>query len=58
MKGVAAHSGAPEAAYGNMVDKLVRAGYKVARVKRSKGPRVQASKAPRAQGPRIQFSSL
>lgn len=31
MKGHTAHAGFPEVAYGSMADKLVRAGFKVAR---------------------------
>jgi DNA mismatch repair protein MSH6 len=38
MKGHVAHSGFPESAYGTMADKLVRAGYKVARVEQTETP--------------------
>lgn len=38
MKGHAAHAGFPEPAYGTMADKLVRAGYKVARVEQTETP--------------------
>ena len=35
MKGHVAHAGFPEISYGSMADKLVRAGYKVARVEQT-----------------------
>jgi DNA mismatch repair protein MSH6 len=38
MKGHVAHSGFPEISYGPMADKLVRAGYKVARVEQTETP--------------------
>lgn len=38
MKGAAAHAGFPEISYGVMADKLVRAGYKVARVEQTETP--------------------
>jgi len=38
MKGHIAHAGFPESAYGVMADKLVRAGYKVARVEQTETP--------------------
>jgi DNA mismatch repair protein MSH6 len=38
MKGHIAHSGFPEISYGPMADKLVRAGYKVARVEQTETP--------------------
>lgn len=38
MKGHVAHSGFPEIGYGNYADKLVRAGYKVARVEQTETP--------------------
>ena len=38
MKGTVAHAGFPEAAYGTMVNKLVDAGYKVARVEQTETP--------------------
>ena len=38
MKGHVAHAGFPEISYGAMADKLVRAGYKVARVEQTETP--------------------
>lgn len=38
MKGHVAHAGFPEVSYGPMADKLVRAGYKVARVEQTETP--------------------
>ena len=38
MKGHVAHCGFPEISYGPMADKLVRAGYKVARVEQTETP--------------------
>ena len=38
MKGHIAHAGFPEISYGTMADKLVRAGYKVARVEQTETP--------------------
>ena len=38
MKGHVAHAGFPEISYGTMADKLVRAGYKVARVEQTETP--------------------
>lgn len=38
MKGHVAHGGFPEISYGTMADKLVRAGYKVARVEQTETP--------------------
>ena len=38
MKGHVAHAGFPEISYGSMADKLVRAGYKVARVEQTETP--------------------
>lgn len=38
MKGHCAHAGFPEISYGAMADKLVRAGYKVARVEQTETP--------------------
>lgn len=38
MKGAVAHAGFPEVAYGENADKLVRAGYKVARVEQTETP--------------------
>jgi DNA mismatch repair protein MSH6 len=38
MKGHYAHAGFPEISYGSMADKLVRAGYKVARVEQTETP--------------------
>lgn len=38
MKGHCAHAGFPEISYGTMADKLVRAGYKVARVEQTETP--------------------
>ena len=38
MKGKDAHAGFPEISYGSMADKLVRAGYKVARVEQTETP--------------------
>lgn len=42
MKGHVAHSGFPEISYGQMADKLVRAGYKVARVEQTETPEALA----------------
>ena len=38
MKGKVAHSGFPEVSYGEFADKLVRAGYKVARIEQTETP--------------------
>lgn len=38
MKGHVAHAGFPEISYGPMADKLVRAGFKVARVEQTEKP--------------------
>jgi DNA mismatch repair protein MSH6 len=40
MKGHMAHAGFPEISYGPMADKLVRAGYKVARVEQTETPQM------------------
>jgi DNA mismatch repair protein MSH6 len=40
MKGHPAHAGFPEISYGPMADKLVRAGYKVARVEQTETPQM------------------
>jgi len=52
MKGKVAHSGFPEISYGQFADKLVRAGYKVARVEQTETPdmlKVRKSNTPRSQ---------
>eukprot|EP00934_Nitzschia_sp_Nitz4_P005614 Nitzschia sp. Nitz4//scaffold56_size114212//6007//10459//NITZ4_003930-RA/size114212-processed-gene-0.30-mRNA-1//1//CDS//3329554646//5604//frame0 len=52
MKGVDAHAGFPEISYGPMADKLVRAGYKVARVEQTETPdqlQQRKQKTPRGQ---------
>jgi DNA mismatch repair protein MSH6 len=52
MKGNVAHSGFPEIAYGTMADKLVRAGYKVARVEQTETPeQLQQRKKFSGRGP-------
>ena len=56
MKGHDAHAGFPEVAYGENADKLVRAGYKVARVEQTETPdqlteRKQTHKKSRRGGP-------
>jgi len=56
MKGHAAHAGFPEITYASMSDKLVRAGYKVARVEQTETPaqldvRKKAKKAKKMSGP-------
>ncbi|CAJ1954779.1 unnamed protein product [Cylindrotheca closterium] len=52
MKGHVAHSGFPEISYGQMADKLVRAGYKVARVEQTETP--EALKVRKANTPKGQ----
>eukprot|EP00536_Pseudo-nitzschia_multiseries_P005368 jgi/Psemu1/190397/e_gw1.100.52.1 len=52
MKGKVAHAGFPEISYGQFADKLVRAGYKVARVEQTETPdmlKVRKSNTPRSQ---------
>ena len=56
MKGAVSHVGFPEVAYGQNADKLVRAGYKVARVEQTETPaqlheRKQQHKKLRRSGP-------
>ena len=53
MKGHVAHAGFPEISYGSMADKLVRAGYKVARVEQTETPAQlkERKTAPRRNGP-------
>ena len=51
MKGHVAHAGFPEISYGAMADKLVRAGYKVARVEQTETPaQLKERKASRKGG--------
>jgi len=51
MKGHAAHAGFPEVVYGSMADKLVRAGYKVARVEQTETPeQLQLRKKAKSKG--------
>lgn len=47
MKGHVAHAGFPEIAYGEKADKLVRAGYKVARVEQTETPAMLAERKKR-----------
>ena len=56
MKGHVAHAGFPESAYGVMADKLVRAGYKVARVEQTETPDMlqERKKKHRGAGPKPQ----
>jgi DNA mismatch repair protein MSH6 len=52
MKGKVAHAGFPEISYGQFADKLVRAGYKVARVEQTETPdmlKVRKAQTPRSQ---------
>ena len=54
MKGIVAHAGFPEISYGTMADKLVRAGYKVARVEQTETPdqlKIRKSKHKKTNGP-------
>jgi DNA mismatch repair protein MSH6 len=54
MKGIVAHAGFPEISYGTMADKLVRAGYKVARVEQTETPeqlKVRKSQHKKTNGP-------
>lgn len=56
MKGHVAHAGFPEIAYGPMADKLVRAGYKVARVEQTETPKQldqRKKKAPKGRKPKV-----
>ncbi len=47
MRGVEGHSGFPESAYGTIAAKLVRAGYKVARVEQTETPAMLAERKKR-----------
>eukprot|EP00535_Pseudo-nitzschia_heimii_P013721 CAMPEP_0197199026 /NCGR_PEP_ID=MMETSP1423-20130617/33673_1 /TAXON_ID=476441 /ORGANISM="Pseudo-nitzschia heimii, Strain UNC1101" /LENGTH=1530 /DNA_ID=CAMNT_0042652877 /DNA_START=120 /DNA_END=4712 /DNA_ORIENTATION=- len=52
MKGKVAHSGFPEISYGQFADKLVRAGYKVARVEQTETPdmlKIRKAQTPKSQ---------
>ncbi len=52
MKGKVAHAGFPEISYGQFADKLVRAGYKVARVEQTETPdmlKIRKANTPRSQ---------
>ena len=56
MKGHVAHSGFPEISYGIMADKLVRAGYKVARVEQTETPeqlKIRKQRAPTGKKPQV-----
>jgi DNA mismatch repair protein MSH6 len=56
MKGANAHAGFPEISYGTMADKLVRAGYKVARVEQTETPeqlKDRKVKAQRGKAPKV-----
>lgn len=56
MKGADAHAGFPEISYGTMADKLVRAGYKVARVEQTETPeqlKERKSKKSRGAAPKV-----
>jgi len=50
MKGHVAHAGFPEISYGSMADKLVRAGYKVARVEQTETPAQLAERKKKHRG--------
>lgn len=50
MKGHIAHAGFPEISYGPMADKLVRAGYKVARVEQTETPQQLKERKARTKG--------
>jgi len=54
MKGAAAHAGFPEIAYGGFCDKLVRAGYKVARVEQTETPEMLKERKSATKGPKPQ----
>ena len=51
MKGHVAHAGFPEVSYGVMADKLVRAGYKVARVEQTETPEMLKERKKKMRGP-------
>ena len=51
MKGHVAHAGFPEVSYGVMADKLVRAGYKVARVEQTETPEMLKQRKKKMRGP-------
>jgi DNA mismatch repair protein MSH6 len=50
MKGHMAHAGFPEISYGPMADKLVRAGYKVARVEQTETPQMLQERKKKCKG--------
>jgi len=50
MKGHVAHAGFPEISYGQMADKLVRAGYKVARVEQTETPEMLKERKKKHKG--------
>lgn len=52
MKGHIAHAGFPEISYGPMADKLVRAGYKVARVEQTETPDMLKERKKKQRGGR------
>ena len=54
MKGVLAHAGFPESAYGYMSSKLVNAGYKVARVEQTETPAMLAARKKKTKGKKPQ----
>eukprot|EP00586_Coscinodiscus_wailesii_P008924 CAMPEP_0172523302 /NCGR_PEP_ID=MMETSP1066-20121228/293589_1 /TAXON_ID=671091 /ORGANISM="Coscinodiscus wailesii, Strain CCMP2513" /LENGTH=1339 /DNA_ID=CAMNT_0013306373 /DNA_START=56 /DNA_END=4076 /DNA_ORIENTATION=- len=54
MKGVVAHSGFPEAAYGAVTDKMINAGYKVARVEQTETPDALKIRKKNTRGPKPQ----
>eukprot|EP00978_Attheya_sp_CCMP212_P018533 scaffold50814_cov41-Attheya_sp.AAC.4 len=52
MKGHVAHAGFPEVGYANFSDKLVRAGYKVARVEQTETPDMMKKRGAKSRGPK------
>ena len=54
MKGSEAHAGSPEAAYGTVCSKLVKAGYKVARVEQTETPEQLSQRKKAAKGKKPQ----
>jgi DNA mismatch repair protein MSH6 len=53
MKGHIAHSGFPEISYGSYADKLVRAGYKVARVEQTETPSQLQERKKQSKGKKV-----
>jgi DNA mismatch repair protein MSH6 len=54
MKGKVAHAGFPEVSYGYFADRLVRAGYKVARVEQTETPEMLADRKKKTTGKKPQ----